>query len=342
MSPKTLKIVAVGLVIVALALGFTGWRLTQQAMPPSVTESAVESATETPVRRHPVVVATRHLAAGTRLGADEVTQAATQTPRLAVVDFPNAVPRSFAEREALEGRVLTRPVDAGEAIREDDFALGSVLASQVPAGYRALAIGVDDVVGGGGFIAPGDRVDVLFQAQAASSGDRRQTLARRLLDDVLVLGYGDDLRSRAENDDNGGRNGARTAVVAVTEAQAPKLLLAESTGRLRLAVVGSRERVDRLMADLVTAPDGGGMVVGLSRTAGDAARGASGNASRHASHNAPDEQDDALAPAVTYAEIAAIEEAASSTEPRRASPASSGHRVVQFVGGERRVIETSN
>lgn len=331
MSPKTLKIIAVGLVIVALALGFTGWQLTQQAVTPPVTASAVESATELPLRRHPVVVATRHLAAGTRLGSDAVTQAATQAPRLAVVDFPTAVPGTFAAREALEGRVLTRPVDAGEAIREDDFALGSVLASQIPAGYRALAIGVDEVVGGGGFIAPGDRVDVLFQAQAAASGERRQPLARRLLEDVLVLGYGDDLRGRAEDADNAGRRGARTAVVAVTDAQAPKLLLADSTGRLRLAVVGSRERVDRLLANVVTAPDGGGMVVGLSRSAGDTARGAS--------RNEPDTQGDTLAPAVTYAEIAAIDKEAASS---RSSRAPAGHRVVQYVGGERRIIETSN
>ncbi len=329
MSPKTLKIVAVLLVILALGLGFTGWRLTQQAAAPPVTESAVESATETPARQHPAVVATRDLSEGTELGSDVVTDAATQAPMLAVVDFPNALPQSFAEREALEGRVLTRPVEAGEVIREDDFALGSVLASQVPAGYRALAIGVDDVIGGGGFIEPGDRVDVLFQAQAAQSGDRRQTLARRLLDDVLVLGYGQNLQGGADDDDeNSDRRGARTAVVAVPEAQAPKLLLAESTGRLRLAVVGSRERIDRLMADLVTAPDGGGMVVGLSRSTSERPS------------ETPSDGEDELAPAITYADIAAADDTQQPEAPRRTNEEASGHRVVQFVGGERRVTET--
>nr|CDQ32886.1 Flp pilus assembly protein CpaB [Virgibacillus halodenitrificans] len=329
MSPKTLKIVAVLLVILALGLGFTGWRLTQQAAPPPVTESAVESATETPARQHPAVIATRDLVAGTELGANDVADAATQAPMLAVVDFPNAMPQSFAEREALEGRVLTRPVEAGEVIREEDFALGSVLASQVPAGYRALAIGVDDVIGGGGFIEPGDRVDVLFQAQAVQSGDRPQTLARRLLGDVLVLGYGQNLQGGADGDDeNDSRRGARTAVVVVDESQAPKLLLAESTGRLRLAVVGSRERVDALMDNLVTAPDGGGMVVGLSRS------------TREKPSETPSVKDDELAPAVTYADIAAADAAQQSTAPRRTDQKASGHRVVQFVGGERRVIET--
>ncbi|SOC56216.1 pilus assembly protein CpaB [Chromohalobacter canadensis] len=331
MSPKTLKIVAVLLVILALGLGFTGWRLTQQAAPPPVTESAVESATETPTRQHPAVVATRDLSEGTELGSDVVTDAATQAPMLAVVDFPNALPQSFAEREALEGRVLTRPVEAGEVIREDDFALGSVLASQVPAGYRALAIGVDDVIGGGGFIEPGDRVDVLFQAQAAQSGDRRQTLARRLLDDVLVLGYGQNLQGGADDDDeNSDRRGARTAVVAVDESQAPKLLLAESTGRLRLAVVGSRERVDALMANLVTAPDGQGaaMVMGLPNDDAKTSREASAR------------NDDELAPAVTYADIAAADDTQQPAAPRRTNEEASGHRVVQFVGGERRVTET--
>lgn len=333
MSPKTLKIVAVLLVILALGLGFTGWRLTQQAAPPSVTESAVESANDTPAMSHPAVVARRNLGEGTELTAESVTDAAANAPMLAVVDFPNALPSSFAEREALEGRVLTRPVEAGEVIREEDFALGSVLASQVPAGYRALAIGVDDVVGGGGFIEPGDRVDVLFQARAAASGDSRETLARRLLDDVLVLGYGQHLQGGTDNDgENNGRRGARTAVVAVDESQAPKLLLAESTGRLRLAVVGSRERVDALMANLVTAPDGQGddMVLGLPDASG-------GETSREKSAR----NDDELAPAVTYADIAAADDDNQQpAAPNRANQESSGHRVVQFVGGERRVTET--
>ncbi|MCK0743722.1 Flp pilus assembly protein CpaB [Chromohalobacter nigrandesensis] len=335
MSPKTLKIVAVLLVALALGLGFTGWRLTQQAAPPPVEENAVESATETPDMRHPAVVARRDLSEGTELAADDAVDDATGSPMLAVVDFPNALPKSFAEREALDGRVLTRPVEAGEVIREGDFALGSVLASQIPAGYRALAIGVDDVIGGGGFIAPGDRVDVLFQARAAASGDSRETLARRLLDDVLVLGYGErlgDASAQDEDDEGPGRRGARTAVVAVDESQAPKLLLAESTGRLRLAVVGSRERVDALMANLVTAPDGQGddMVLGLSDASG-------GETSREESAR----DDDELAPAVTYADIAAADDDNQQpAEPRRATQQTSGHRVVQFVGGERRVTET--
>ncbi|MCI0510317.1 pilus assembly protein CpaB [Chromohalobacter marismortui] len=335
MSPKTLKIVAVLLVMLALGLGFTGWRLTQQAVPPSLTESAIESATEAPARQHPAVVATRDLRAGTELQAENVTDTATGSPMLAVVDFPNALPQSFAERNALEGRVLTRPIEAGEVIRKEDFALGSVLARQIPAGYRALAIGVDEVIGGGGFIVPGDRVDVLFQARAAESGDRRQTLARRLLEDVLVLGYGDDLRGGVDDQrDDNGRNGARTAVVAVNEAQAPKLLLAESTGRLRLAVVGSRERIDDLMANLVTAPDGQGdaLVLGLPEDRSAATSRSAGTSS-----------DDALAPAVTYADIAAIDDDDQpSAAPRRADQQASGHRVVQFIGSERRVIQTQN
>src|SRR4029079_4175608 len=89
-------------------------------------------------------------------GADHLSP--VQSPR-------NAIPEgAFDKPEKLVGRVTVVGVAARETVT--DFKLapeGSQggISAVIPAGYRAMTVKVDDVIGVAGFLQPGTMVDVL-------------------------------------------------------------------------------------------------------------------------------------------------------------------------------------
>lgn len=315
MSPNLLKAIAALLVAVAIGLAFAGWRMASDVPETVATAPAVTPAAPGP-SGHAVLTAARRLAVGTRLKAPGEGQA----PLLQTIDYPEPLDDSFSDLAEVEGRVLTRPLAPGDVLRPSHFAAGGLLAEAVPAGKRGIAVSVDEVVGGGGFVAPGDRVDVFLYVQ--DRGGERRGLARRVLSDIEVLSFGDALRGQPlpEGDEGGPKRSGRTAVLALNEAQAPRLLLAEEIGRLRLAVIGAEERRAALEPAL---PEGGGdwlMPAALQ------AAGAK-----------PAERED-LGEAVGFEALMGRDGEASPAPAARAAPRDGGRRVVQQVGGEVRSV----
>lgn len=245
MSPVMLRLLAGLLVVIAAVLAVVGWQISQRPAPAPAVQTPVSpqplaprEVEERPASGHAVVVAARGLSLGQRLDPE------AEPAALRVIDYPEPVPGSYAEPAALAGQRLTRPVAEGDILRPAHFAAGGAMAQAVPPGKRAIAVGVDEVIGGGGFLAPGDRVDVLYQAQTRSATDGSQAqLARRLFDNIQVISYGEALQGMpgAEGQEAPLRSNGRTAVLALDGEQAATLLLAETTGRLRLALIGAEE-----------------------------------------------------------------------------------------------------
>ncbi|APX92847.1 Flp pilus assembly protein CpaB [Halomonas sp. 1513] len=322
MSPSLLKGLAALLVILAIGLAFAGWQLTRD-VPRSAVAPTPEVVERPAPAEHPVLAAGRALPAGTRLS--DAGEGAT--PALQVVDYPSRIDDSFADLAEVEGRVLTRPLAAGDILRPHHFALGGVLAEQVPPGKRAIAVGVDEVIGSGGYVAPGDRVDVFYYAQA-SDGDRTQ-LARRLLQDVEVLSFGAELQGASvaanggNDSDEGPQRSGRTAVLALDGDQAPRLLLAETTGRLRLAVIGATER-RRLL-------DGNEGLPSMKLL----------SASLHHADEDDDVRGPELGPAVLFHELTQREARPAAPVQAPTRPAA-GRQVIQHVGGNTQTVTLGN
>ncbi|XKE44036.1 Flp pilus assembly protein CpaB [Halomonas organivorans] len=310
MSPNLLKGIAALLVVIAMGLAFAGWRMARE-VPTTVTSSPAVVPAD-PAEGHPVLTAARRLPVGTRL--DEVGEG--DASPLVRVDYPRPLDDSFADFAEVEGRVLTRPLAPGDVLRPAHFAAGGLLAEAVAPGKRAIAVAVDEVIGGGGFVAPGDRVDVFFYARGDDG--QRTRMARRLLQDIEVLSFGDALRGQpASGDETGPKRSGRTAVLALDEAQAPRLLLAEETGRLRLAVIGAEERRARTRP-AEASPAGWMMPASLAE-------------------DAPEESD--LGEAVVFDELLGREApAAEPAAPTTRALRTAGRRVIQQVGGEVRSV----
>jgi len=176
-----------------------------------------------------LAVAAQPLARGTKLGPQNLAMAPY---------FEKSVPGgSFTALEPLEGRVLAAPLGANEPVTQDKLfppgASGAGLEAQLPEGRRALAVRGNRVMGLGGLILPGARVDVLM---TVDDPDRQgQKLTKVILENMLVLAVG----AQAERP-RGGKEEmlAETYTLEVSPAEAEKLALGGSQGELHLALRG--------------------------------------------------------------------------------------------------------
>jgi pilus assembly protein CpaB len=162
----------------------------------------------------------------------------------------------FANVEDVVGRTPLVDLDAGQPITPRFFKDTNQIARRVPPGQRALSLKVDDVVGVGGFVRPGDTVDVLVfiksttdtpTGAAKGKSDDVATQARMLLKDVLVISYEEHLveppkgiEKQDPNKQAQQQRRERTAVVAVPEEQVQRVLLGASIGDLRLSLHGTQ------------------------------------------------------------------------------------------------------
>jgi pilus assembly protein CpaB len=108
------------------------------------------------------------------------------------------------------------------------------IADAIDPSKRAMAIRVDDVSGVGGFVTPGDRVDVVMTRQT----DGSNMVATTILQDITVRGT-----DQIADEDRDKPNVVRTVTVEVTPDDAQRLALAQQAGRLSLALrnVGNRD-----------------------------------------------------------------------------------------------------
>lgn len=104
----------------------------------------------------------------------------------------------------------------------------------IPPGYRVVSVQVDEVIGAGRLIRPGDRVDLLVFIQRNLQRGIPETTTRTVLQDVKVFAVGDqfDLQE-AENKKS---IAARSVSLLVTPRQAEILMLATELGSIRLSL----------------------------------------------------------------------------------------------------------
>lgn len=159
---------------------------------------------------------------------------------------------SFTKLEEAVGRKSWRTLPAGTWLSEESFEAGGTLARMIRPGERAIALAVDEVIGAGGQLSPGDYVDVLlFLPQDQNSTDRSaQTVAASL----RVLTVGDVVGPVMDGQSEPGvtpderakqqalKKNARSVVVAVPERLLTPLMLASQAGPLRLAVRSAEEK----------------------------------------------------------------------------------------------------
>jgi pilus assembly protein CpaB len=239
MSSSAAKLMAgIGLVltlILAIVLYRVSHNYAETAQKPAA--SAAAGSDQPVVPKVLAVVALKPLAAYKAIGKDDV----------ALVEVAVAPSDYFTSISQVVGKQPVVDVDGGAPVTRRYFGEGNLLARAIPAGYQAISVEITDVIAVGGFVRPGDMVDVLVYLRDGKDVDASQ--ARVLLKQVRVLAYEERLVERPEglteadkkesaagaNRSNQARR-TRTAVLAVAETDTTRLMLGASQGELRLAL----------------------------------------------------------------------------------------------------------
>ncbi len=142
----------------------------------------------------------------------------------------------FASMEGLVGRVTAMQIAAGSIVR------GSLLAPEgtppgltvrIKPGFRAVSVKIDEVTGVAYQLQPGGFVDVIAVMDVRR--DRRnETISRILLQKVEVAAVGRTLSDDSES--SGKAKVAKSVTLLVRDKDVPKLHLAQTKGRLTLAM----------------------------------------------------------------------------------------------------------
>lgn len=177
-----------------------------------------------------------------------------QAADLRMIDLPpHAVPHgSFADMESVVGRVSSQLIYPGEVIlqgRVSEHMGGSALAAVLDPGMRAISVRVDDVVGVAGFLLPGNIVDIV-STRSARNGEKAK--AQTILEKIKVLAV-DQMASQ----DRDGPVIVRAVTLAVSPAQAERLVEATQEGRVQLTLRNPFEKeevVAEVAAPVAPAP----------------------------------------------------------------------------------------
>ena len=184
-------------------------------------------------------------------------------------------PRAFTAVDKLEGKVTRLAITAGEQVLDTKvFAEReeSGLAFVIPPNKRAVSVGISEVIGSGGLIVPGDRVDVVAVFDSQKMG---KDLAAVVLQDVEVLAVAQMIlgeepvslstkmsqqsglfsqSAEQPRADPKAQPTAKSVTLAVGPDEAQRLILAEEKGKIRLALraYGDRSRSEPAEAVLTS------------------------------------------------------------------------------------------
>jgi pilus assembly protein CpaB len=233
-----------------------------------------------------VLVAKRDLAIGTRLTKDDVEWKAWPADAVSPVYLTNGAapvePQTGAAKAvktvgeatgvlggappeaSVEGAIVRDPLLAGEPIVARKIVRGGeggYLSVVLSPGARAMAVPVTSETAAGGFILPGDRVDVLMSRDAPNSDTNsggKQVVAETVLQNIRVLAL--DQATAAEKDAK--TIVAATATLEVRPAEAEALTRAKASGPVTLAL---RAYTDLGGPSGVSAPSQDSTVIRINR-----------------------------------------------------------------------------
>lgn len=171
-----------------------------------------------------LVVAAEPLGYGDRLTAERLIE--IPWPR---EHFPEGAYRTILEATTDGTRVVLAPIHENEPVLKSELSGKdgrAALSNMLAPGMRAATVRVDEVAGVGGFITPGDRVDVVLTREAQGT-----TVSQFILQNVKVL----STDHMADTSETGPRDTSWVTLEVDTE-MAKKLTLARAVGQISLSL----------------------------------------------------------------------------------------------------------
>ncbi len=173
--------------------------------------------------------------------------------------IPKAFVQPYATSRAMDllNMVAKVPIAAGEQVLTNKVRSAEArsksesLAAITPKGMRAVTIGADMLTGVGGFVRPGDKVDVVWSLQVPRPDTKEPDLVTiTLFQGVDVLAVGRDIAGRAAQEE--APSGEHTVTLSLTPEQTAVILYAREQGRVQLSL---RSKTDKGEAIALTPTD---------------------------------------------------------------------------------------
>ncbi|ADZ72085.1 Flp pilus assembly protein CpaB [Polymorphum gilvum] len=224
---------------VAMGAGLLAARMVMTTKAPEVPQTVerVEPEKQTVA----VLVATRDIRLGDHLAASDISWA----------EWPeNVVPQGAITRqnqpdaeELMVGQIAKAPIYSGEPIRGQRLIRTDrgFMAAILPKGKRAIAVGVEAETTAGGFILPGDKVDVILTR--SSDSNRSNARSETILENVRVLAI--DTTTAGEQDEKS-LSPDRTATLELSLEQAEVVAQAQQIGTISLALRSAQDSGDEM------------------------------------------------------------------------------------------------
>jgi pilus assembly protein CpaB len=228
MKMTTARLAVLGIALVA---GIGAAILASESKPQQV------AATPPPVSTDGVLVAARELTFGAALEAGDLRW--EEWPK---DHIPEGVIRRSASPggiEELKGAFAQRNFAPGDLLRRESLDKDPPFARKLASGKRAVAINIDAQGSStaGGFILPGNRVDVIHifhDEDAAPKGGANSFVSQTILTNVRVLAIGQNIQAKTGERVTTGAN----ATLELTPSQAETIILAQRSGQLSLVLRG--------------------------------------------------------------------------------------------------------
>ena len=206
--------------VLALLLGGLAALLALQVLRPGTEGPQV---TEGDIPTVEVVVASRDLPSGTVVGPEDIN----------TIRWPaEALPAGFSSSASeVVGRGVLLTIRQNEPLLSSKLAgaeAGGGLSISIPEGKRALTFRVDDIIGVGGFVRPGHKVDVFVTAE----GTDGQPTTRLVLQQVEVAATGVTIEPNPQGDPESVPN----ATFHLGPEDAERLIMAARNGTIQLAL----------------------------------------------------------------------------------------------------------
>lgn len=176
-----------------------------------------------------ILVATEHLTANTPIKPTDF-----KVEAMPVRYIPAG---AISSPDVAVGRQLKWDLVPGDFLLEEKLAKpgeSAVAALPIPQGKRAVTIKVDEFVGVAGFVQPSSIVDVI-----ATWDEDRSAHSKVILQNIKVLAVAQDM----QRPDDPKAKVTSSVTLAVTPAEAEKIVLATERGSIRLAMRSAQETV---------------------------------------------------------------------------------------------------
>lgn len=237
MSSNAIKIIAIVFVVLAVILAVIGYKMTRNyAETATKATQQIQAQVANQQTLVDVVVAVKPLLADQPITTDDVKVVGVAVPP----------PDFYKNVDDVVKRVPKIDVDIGTPLTPRIFGEQDPLAKLLPAGHKAVSLVLSDVIGVGGFVRPGDVVDVLVYLHNDQTNKVDPAQARILLQDALVLASDERVIQppTATSQQQPGQQPSpqqqqrreRTVVVAVPDDQVTRVMLGASMGEVRLAL----------------------------------------------------------------------------------------------------------